>query len=186
MATRAVPLEALVPIKTQFVRAPRLAAAGATPGRFSTGKDSPVRTASLAKKSLASSTIPSAGIKLPADKSAMSPGTTSVAGIVVGWPSRRTVALAVRRWRSFSAALPELYSSTVLKAALPAMITAMMMASGQSCRKPEMSAATSRMMMIGLLNWRMKTPRRVGGRSMLSALGPVCASLAAASALLRP
>ena len=45
---------------------PRSAATG--PGRFSTGKLSPVRTASLTKKSAASRITPSAGTRLPADE----------------------------------------------------------------------------------------------------------------------
>ena len=67
----------LVPRKTQFNRSRKPAVAATGPGRFSTGKLSPVRTASLTKKSAASRITPSAGTRLPAASSTTSPGTTS-------------------------------------------------------------------------------------------------------------
>ena len=89
------------------------------PGFFSTGKVSPVNTAWLTKKSLASSTTPSAGIRLPAESSATSPGTTSSAARTTGWPSRSTLALIRTCARSCSAALLALYSCVKLNKRCP-------------------------------------------------------------------
>ena len=110
MRTRALPLRTLVPMKTTFVRAASPASAGTTPGCFSTGKVSPVSTAWLTKKSRASSTSPSAGIRLPAESKTTSPGTMSAVGTETVWPSRTTSALNAICALSFSAALWALYS----------------------------------------------------------------------------
>ena len=96
------------------------------PAFFSTGKVSPVSTAWLTKKSLASSTIPSAGIRLPAESSTMSPGTTSSAGMGCGLPSRSTVALMVTWARSFSTAWLAVYSCAKLSTALATTMTSTM------------------------------------------------------------
>ena len=76
---RAVPLRTLVPRNTQFIRSRKPAVASTAPGCFSTGKLSPVSTASLTKKSVASRMMPSAGTRLPAESNTTSPGTISSA-----------------------------------------------------------------------------------------------------------
>ena len=108
--TAAVPLRTVVPMKTQFVRSARPASGFASPGAFSTGKVSPVSTAWLTKKSLASRTRPSAGMRLPADRSMTSPGTISSAGTDRELPSRSTEILCTSRARSFSTAREAVYS----------------------------------------------------------------------------
>ena len=83
---RHVPLPLWVMCWNTIVRL--LAFAATAPGFFSTGKVSPVRTAWLTKKSFASSTIPSAGIRLPAESATTSPGTTCSEGNNFGLPPR--------------------------------------------------------------------------------------------------
>ena len=78
--TFAVPLWTEAPRKTAFVRAERAASGFTIPGCFSTGNDSPVMLASLTRKSAASITRPSAGIRLPAESRMRSPGTTVLDG----------------------------------------------------------------------------------------------------------
>ena len=91
-------------------RSRRPAAAATGPARFSTGKLSPVRTASLTKKSVASRITPSAGTRLPADSSTTSPGTTSSVGTWLDWPSRSTRARERMRACRAAAAASAVYS----------------------------------------------------------------------------
>ena len=74
--TRALPLRTLVPRKTTVgALAERRASAGRRArGRFSTGKLSPVSTASLTKQSVASRMHAVAGTRAPAESSTTSPG----------------------------------------------------------------------------------------------------------------
>ena len=74
-----MPLRTDAPRNTTFVRRASGASAGTTPGCFSTGNDSPVMLASLTRKSLASRIRPSAGIRLPAESTRTSPGTSASA-----------------------------------------------------------------------------------------------------------
>ena len=78
--------------------APRAARPARTiPGCFSTGNDSPVMLASLTRKSSASITRPSAGIRLPAESRMRSPGTIVLTGTVCSTPSRTTRHVSARR-----------------------------------------------------------------------------------------
>ena len=152
----AVPLRTLVPIKTQLVRAAKPAVAATSSALcatfFSTGKVSPVSTAWLTKKSLATSKTPSAGIRLPAASSTTSPGTTAAAGIVWGWPSRSTVALIVTRACNFATAVLARYSCQKPSRELPRMINRIMVASIHSWAKAETITAKTKIRTRGLLN----------------------------------
>ena len=86
------------------------ASGGTIPGRFSTGKDSPVMLASLTRKSCASITRPSAGIRLPAESRMRSPGTIVLTGTVCSTPSRTTRHVNARRRFSSSTAVDARYS----------------------------------------------------------------------------
>jgi hypothetical protein len=81
-AGMAVPLRTDVLRKTQFVRSVIGASARTIPGCFSTGKDSPVMLASVTRKSAASMTTPSAGMRLPAERRMRSPGTTAAPSLL--------------------------------------------------------------------------------------------------------
>ena len=171
ISTRAVPLPTLVPMNTQLPRSARPAGAAAVPGFFSTGKVSPVSTAWLTKKSLASSTTPSAGIRLPAFSSTMSPRTTRYEGRFLGCPSRRTSEWMVMRERSFSIALPAMYSWAKPSRVLPTTTTSTMPASIHSAASREMNEATIRISTSGLLNWFASSPSALAFFSALSACG---------------
>ena len=66
-------------------------AAGLVAAFFSIGRDSPVRTDWLTKKSLAVMSRRSAGMMEPAVSTTMSPGTSSLMGSSVSLPPRRAV-----------------------------------------------------------------------------------------------
>ena len=89
-------------MKTQLARSARLASAGTAPGRFSTGNASPVSAAWLTKRSRASSSTASAGIRLPAASATTSPVTIRSGARLAGLPSRSTVARTRTRARSRS------------------------------------------------------------------------------------
>ena len=181
-----MPLLTLVPMNTQLLRSVRPSFSAAVPGRFSTGKVSPVSTAWLMKKSLASSTTPSAGIRLPADSSTTSPGTTRSEGSVWGCPSRRTTEWMVTFERSLSIALPAMYSCAKPSRVLPTTITSTMPASIHSAAAREMIDATIRISTSGLLNWFANSPSAVARFMALSALGPYCLRRRVASRLVSP
>ena len=69
-------------MNAQLVRPDIGASAFTAPGCFSTGIDSPVRLASVTRKSLAARITPSAGTRLPAESSITSPGTIWLATTV--------------------------------------------------------------------------------------------------------
>jgi len=81
-ATKAVaePLTTWVPMKRQFVLAATGASCCASPAPLAAGKLSPVRVASSTDRSLDSRMRQSPGTVLPAERSTMSPLTTSSAG----------------------------------------------------------------------------------------------------------
>ena len=74
------------------------------------GNDSPVMLASLTRKSCASITSPSAGIRLPAESRMRSPGTIALTGTVCSTPSRTTRHVSARRFFSSSTAADARYS----------------------------------------------------------------------------
>ena len=161
-------------MNTQLLRSLRPSFAATTPGRFSTGNVSPVSTAWLTKKSLASSSTPSAGIRLPADSCTTSPCTTRSDGNVSGCPPRSTAEWMVILVRSRSMALPAMYSCVKPSRVLPNTITSTMPASIHSAAISEMTEATIRISTSGLLNWLAKSPSAVARFIALSALGPYC------------
>ena len=79
---------------TMQVRSPSgTSSPGTGAGDLPTGRLSPVSAASSISMVAARLTRPSAGIRLPASTSTMSPGTSSSASISTAWPSRRTRAI---------------------------------------------------------------------------------------------
>jgi hypothetical protein len=94
----------------EFVRSRGVADAAIVPGIFWTGKLSPVRTASLTKKSVAFRTTPSPGTRSPAHRFTTSPGTSSSIETGAAWPSRTTVARVCTLARSATTADCALYS----------------------------------------------------------------------------
>ena len=105
-----MPLRTEAPRKTALVRAAMGASGRIIPGRFSTGNDSPVMLASLTRKSCASMTRPSAGIRLPAERRMRSPGTIVLTGTACSTPSRTTRHISARRRFSSSTAVDARYS----------------------------------------------------------------------------
>ena len=82
-----------VPLKTMFSRSPSAAVSGTGAGSLSTGSLSPVSEASAIISDAASTSRPSALTASPSASSRTSPGTSSVAGMRCGRPSRRTPAV---------------------------------------------------------------------------------------------
>jgi len=171
-STLAVPLRTLVPMKTQLPRSASAASALAVPGAFATGKVSPVSTAWLTKKSFASSTTPSAGIRLPAESSTTSPGTTCDDRRVRRAPPRSSVELMVICERSFSMALPAMTSWVKPSMVLPNTITSTTVASTHSAAISEITEAAIRIRTSGLLNWLTKSPSAVERFATSRVLGP--------------
>ena len=139
-------------MNTQLVRCARLAFSGSVAGFFSTGNVSPVSTAWLTKKSFASSTMPSAGIRLPADSMTMSPGTSCSEGSVWTTPPLSTLDRMVTCDRSLSTALLAVYSCTKPRNVLPNTMASTMLASIHSPTTPETTAAKIRISTSGLRN----------------------------------
>ena len=151
-STVAVPLRTDVPMKAQLVRPDIGAPALTAPGSFSTGIDSPVRLASVTRKSRAARITPSAGTRLPAASSITSPGTISLATTVRIAPSRQTRAVSASRLRSSAMAAPARYSWAKPRSVLPSTIARMIAASTQSRTKSEMAAPKTRIRTSGLAN----------------------------------
>jgi len=105
-----VPLRTDAPRNTQLLRSVIGASARTVPGRFSTGKDSPVMLASVTRKSAASISTPSAGMRLPADSRTMSPGTIVLTATSRSAPSRTTRQVSARRFFNVSTAAEARYS----------------------------------------------------------------------------
>ena len=173
-STRAVPLLTLVPRKTQLLRSARLAFSATTPGLFSTGKVSPVSTAWLTKQSFDSSTTPSPGTRLPADSSTTSPGTTRLEGRVLGCPSRTTDEWIVTLERSFSMALPAMYSCPKPSSVLPSTMASTTAASTHSPANTETMEATTRISTSGFLNWLANRRSALARRLVSTASDPCC------------
>ncbi len=184
--TLAVPLITDVPRRTVLPAARISGSSGNSTGDFSTGKASPVRRAWLTKKSFASSTRPSQGIRSPAARSATSPGTISASGISKGLPSRNTFPRTATDWRRRSAACPARYSWTKSRVTLIRTMVPMMKKLVASPVKAESPLAARRMMTRGLRNLARNCRISAFLRSLWIRLGPNRASRRAASALLSP
>ena len=92
---------------------------------FPTGSDSPVSAASWTRRFAPSTSLLSAGTRLPASSSTTSPGTSSLAEISRTWPSLRTFTLGAESRFRAAIALSALYSCTKPRAALSTTMTAM-------------------------------------------------------------
>ncbi len=142
--------------------------------------------ASFTKRSFESSILQSPGIIPPADKSTTSPGTTSSMGITAAVPSLSTETFILTMLRRFFTAFAAPYSCQKPSKPLTKTIASMMRASTGLLRKNESTAAKSRIMIIGLLNWE----RRIGSQAVSTGgfrmLWPLFASLLRASSVLRP
>ena len=102
---RAEPLSTLLPMKHALLNSNAVRPAGwFVSAFFSTGIDSPVKADWETKKSLAARMRRSAGIRLPAARITMSPGTISSREISASRPSRSTVAVVRTSFCSFSTA----------------------------------------------------------------------------------
>ena len=167
-------------------RCARPAAASARPGDFSTGNDSPVKVASLTKKSSASSTRPSAGTRLPAVSSTMSPGTISRASSSSIAPSRSSRARRLTRASSFSTAREAVYSCVKVSAALATMIVITISESSQSRLIAEITAANTRIRSSGLLNCAASVASAPARLDRPISLGPVACRRRSASAAASP
>jgi hypothetical protein len=178
--TLAVPLRTDVPMNAQLVRAAIGAVAATTPGCFSIGIDSPVRLASLTRKSRAVRMTPSAGTRLPAQSSITSPGTTWVARMFVAAPPRRARTVSARRLRNSAIAVDARYSCVNPSNALPSRMTTMMTASTQSRTTSDIAAAKTRIRTSGLVNWRNSRRSAATSRCSSTAFGPCCARRSAA------
>jgi len=118
---------------------------------FSTGRDSPVRAASLTWRSLASSNLASAGTISPAESRMTSPGTTQRRAISFQTPSRRTEAVCATCAFNASAARSERRVCTNSTAMLTAMIARTTSAFTTSRRAAETTHATMRIRTSGLV-----------------------------------
>jgi hypothetical protein len=181
-STVAVPLRTDVPRYTALVRRAGGVSAGSTPGCFSTGKDSPVRLASLTRKSRLSSTRPSAGTRLPAPSRTRSPRTRSCVGSVRSTPSRSTLIVSARRLRSRLTARDARYSCRKPRLQLPSTTTMMIAALSQSRSTADTAAPKTRISTSGLLNCRSSNSATPPPLSSSSVLGPSACRRRAASA----
>ena len=118
-----------VPLKTMFSRSPSAAAPGTGAGSLSSGSLSPVSDASAIIKDAASTRRPSALTASPSASSTTSPGTSSVAGMRCGRPSRRTPAVGAAMACSAETASSARASWTYPRMALSTMIARITIAS---------------------------------------------------------
>ncbi len=183
---RAAPPRTLLPRKAQLLSWASGVVSGKAPARLSAGKLSPVSTASLMKRSFDSRITRSAGTRLPAESSTMSPGTISRTGNDVSAPSRSTTARGRTRDISASASFWARNSREKPTPTLAARIDRMIAASTHSRLTAEVIAANTSSSNSGLRSWLQSTPRNVGGRCSSSTLNPWRRSRACASGVLRP
>ena len=154
--------------------------------RLPTDVDSPVSAASLSCSATVALKRTSAGTRLPASSSRMSPGTRSSLAIVAGWPSRRTVTLGTARSFSASSARSARYSCTTPITALSRMMTRIAMLSMISPSKPETTAAAINTRIMKSLNWLNNMAMRPRRCCSSRRLGPCVASASAACSALIP
>ncbi len=139
---------------------------------FPTGVDSPVSTASSVFSSTTSVSLPSAGIRSPSSRIVMSPGTTSLAGIIFSFLSRSTRALGAVSFFIASSAFSERYSWMKPTTELRATMTAMVAASTVSPIRKAIAVATRSMTTNMSLNWLRNIWRRVTFSRSTSSLYP--------------
>ncbi len=152
---------------------------------FSTGTDSPVRTASSHSRPRASSSRRSAGMMSPTSRTTMSPGTSAVTSIAVSRPSRIVRAVG-RSWAWRSAIARALrYSLMNPSPTLIATMPKMMAASIRSRDTSETMAVPARRRRNGLLSWPQSS-LSVPSRWLRSALDPTSARRRVASLVVRP
>ena len=151
-----------------------------------TGKVSPVSAASLTLKSRASSNMPSAGIRFPAESLTTSPGTISSTATEISLPSRRAAVLRAMRAFSASIAREAPYSCVKDSAQLAKTMTPMMTASLPSPTNIDTTAANMRIRTSGLRNCCAKAAKAVAPPLWPMALRPVSRNRASASVEDRP
>ena len=135
---------------------------------------------------LASMTRPSAGIRLPAESTRTSPGTTVLTGTVCSTPSRTTRQVSARRLFSSSTAAEARYSWKKPSSVLPSTIARMMPASTHCWSPSETAAAKMRMRTSGLSNCRRSRRSALRRDASSTLLGPTRRSFAAAASDERP
>ena len=164
----AVPYVTLHPENTILLRSPTPAFSSTTASAsFSDGTDSPVKAdSSLLRLTLFSSRA-SAGIKSPASRWIMSPGTSWEASMIFSSPSRRTLARGADIFFRASRAFSALLSCTIPIMALSTTMSRISTGSKNSIGSPstqamtkETAAARSRIMIMTSLNcsknrWRL-------------------------------
>jgi hypothetical protein len=137
------PLCTTVPINAQAVSSARAVPAATGAVALSTGRDSPVNTASSQASPFASSRRTSAGTTAPSCKCTTSPGTRSNTSTSVSRPSRSTATVCRISECSASAARSARYSLTKPRPMLAVRIRAMMIASVRSSRTNAIIAVTT-------------------------------------------
>ena len=167
-----VPRVMAVPLCSIEVRSATMASSGTAATLFSTGTDSPVRVNSSQDRFLASTRRISAVTTSPLSSRAMSPGTTSSAGTVFSFPSRRTREERVPSLRS--ASIERTARSSVKKpiSVLTRSTSRMAADSVHSENDAAKAAAPARSQTTGLLIWPARSPSSVRVSWARSAFGP--------------
>ena len=143
------PYVMIVPMKAMLRRSPIVTSfASRASVTFSTGSDSPVSAASCTRRFALSTRRRSAGTTLPASRRTTSPGTRSREEISRIWPSRRTRTTGVDIRFSAAIAFSARYSWLNPRIALSTTIVRIAIASFQSPRRADATAATMRMTTI--------------------------------------
>ena len=153
---------------------------------FSTGMASPVKEDWLTNKSFVLNRRRSAGIRSPAESLTRSPGTSSLKGMSCSRFSRKTVTLILTSWRSFSAALLDLYSCKKAKPVDKNTIAAITSA--------PVTPPVTKEIIESAINSKGKGDRNNAKncksgwilRVMSMVLGPYCRSLLMATSLRKP
>ena len=148
---------------------------------------SPVRAASSISRFAARNRRPSAGTRLPASISTMSPGTSSSASISMAWPSRRTRAMFFIIFSSAARLAWAFDSPRRPRKALKTVSATSTKVVPNSCVNTRLStAAPSRMICIKSWYWRKKACQPDSCFLATNWLGPYSCSRCCASAELRP
>ena len=148
---------------------------------------SPVRAASSISRVAATNRRPSAGTRLPASISTMSPGTSSSDSISMAWPSRRTRAMFFIIFSSAARLASALDSPRRPNTALKTVRTTSMIDVRTSRVTTRLStAAPSRMICMKSLYWRRKACQPDSFFLAARMLAPYCCRRCCASAALSP
>ena len=148
---------------------------------------SPVSAASSISSVAVTKRRPSAGTRLPASISTMSPGTSSSASISMAWPSRRTRAMFFIIFVSAARLASALDSPRMPNTALKIVSTTSMIDVRTSRVTTRLStAAPSRMICMKSLYWRRKACKPDSFFVAASSLRPYCCKRCCASAALKP